>query len=1223
MIVNRRRDRKAGEHRAPRNQRTALYVLAAVLAAALALASVAADGVFGAGASAAPSAPTSSRSPLPASVHVVRELPALRNADSDTYLLSNGSREARVSAHPVNYRDASGNWSPIDDELQQASDGSFHPAASAVPIDLPSSLSSGTVSVGSGERLLSFSLVGAGAGAAAATAGQERTYSDVMPGVSLSYTATPQALRELLTIDSASAPTAYTYTLSYAPGLHPSLEPSGDVVFREATGTTVYTIPAPRVVGTSTPSRTQANSAVHYQLGEGGHTLTLVVSKSYLESASPTSTTPVKIDPEVFFEGPTECTIVSGEYENTSLCNELDIGVEEGTLAAARALLDFNLSAIPRNVQVRASAVELYLNREYYSESALEIEAHALTRSFTEQATWKTFNGTEAWTKPGGDFEAALAGRQLVRPQQRNEWVSYGFDPLVERWVQNPTSNHGVLLKVANESVAGEDNFQPSCGKPCFQPTLTVLYSPRIGEQEEAMVTGAKLADGAEASVNVTNGNLLLESPDVAYTGEGYTTNLSRAYNSQGEGFPDSAFGNGWTLSTGDTTALESAFWDRSTSVQQPGGRYARFDPTPAATESKPFTEVSYKASEHAGASLTMTAEDAGTLTYTETGAKWLFSAGLPTRIEEPQGAGNTIALSYGEAPPHEAALSHLDDTHGHTLTLKRIPSTGEISAIEGTGGKTWHYGYNEAGRLSTYENPEAHKTTYTYNSAGLLHVVEDTSGTYVIAYDTSTPARVNSVRRIVNGTIETVGSKDEIVSFEYTTPHSPTCHPTTDLGETIVRYMPAGTGTETYCYNAAGAITGWNGPELEAEKDPTESEPEEQEEIPTGTCYSNPEFPPTECGEEDIPAENEEAKGGLLLAEPFATTEIPDLGRTHYGIADNNRVSSFNIFTNQYFKELHVVNVRRTVPWDTVYEANHNPNNTVAKAELTDVTTWVKDVKALSKNTGQPTISIDYCAQGEKWVNPQNTAETISCKKAPDKAQYEIEIKEFFANETLKQVKYWTAWNEPNNFSIEGEPTGKEAGEYWRVLDGLCTPKNHNCQVAAGEFVDSDMPDANDKKSKGGKYFAEYVQGMGHPSTAYRWAWHAYSDGAATWTTYHNSTPEKWWTRFKNFHNAINRTTHTPDIWLTEQGVVYNARNKLDAPAHNGGAAKDIMHAYIADGKNQLTRQSREITRFFYYQVKGVPVGPESFDSGLLYPTGTPRPRAIYYTYKNKTPTS
>lgn len=132
MVVRGRLGRKAGEHRVL-GRRPAWRVLAVVLAGALVFAGVvAADGVLVVGSSAAGTVSVSGRGSLPPGVRVLRELPALRSASSDTFLLSDGSREVVVHDRPVNYRSAAGSWQPIDDALRQASGGAFGPVASGV-----------------------------------------------------------------------------------------------------------------------------------------------------------------------------------------------------------------------------------------------------------------------------------------------------------------------------------------------------------------------------------------------------------------------------------------------------------------------------------------------------------------------------------------------------------------------------------------------------------------------------------------------------------------------------------------------------------------------------------------------------------------------------------------------------------------------------------------------------------------------------------------------------------------------------------------------------------------------------------------------------------------------------------------------------------------------------------------------------------------------------------
>jgi YD repeat-containing protein len=711
-------------------------------------------------------------------------------------------------------------------------------------------------------------------------------------------------------------------------------------------------------------------------------------------------------------------------------------------------------------------------------------------------------------------------------------------------------------------------------------------------------------SESAMASVNVAGGNLLVENEDLSPEEATSDLRLDRFYNSQAPAAAKGTLGPRWSWNAGPSVYLRD--YGVSVVLHGPNGYVVTLQRQPAGA---------YTAPEGFEGSLTKNANGTYTLSGVE-GAIYQFStAGAVTSYTNEEGKTFTVTDTTLSG---KSVLHALAPATGKALEVT-YNGTPLVTQTTDPAGHIRKYEYNASLQLSKYIDPSGKITEYGYETSGYLNKITTPNGT--VETITTTAGKVSEVKIAPKGEA-TYGEK-----FTYAAPTTPTCNPATDTGETVVTQIPVVEGEmpETYCSNSLGQITGYTGPEGESEKDPTEGSPEEQKELPAGTCYPNPEFPATECGQEDPLPENEELKGDALLgAQPLATggASIPDLGPTHYGIADNNMLTSFNIFESSYFKALHVVNVRRTVPWDTVYEANHNPSNTVAKAELADVKNWVKAVKALSNNTGQPTISIDICNPAERWTNPQNPTETLSCKVTPSKAQYEAEIKEFLAAEGLKEVKYFTAWNEPNR-PVAGEPTATQAGNYWRVLDELCDHKAPKCEVAAGEFLDSNMPDANDNKSTGGKYFAEYVKAMGHPTTAYRWAWHAYSDGE--YAGLHYSKPSTWWTRFKNFHNAIDKVTtgHPADIWLTEQGVIYSESGKERAAFHNGNIALNIIHAYVENGTSQLTRQSRQITRFFYYQVHGA--SNKSFDSGFLFPGGTPataHPRQIYYAYKNKTPT-
>lgn len=1280
-------------------------MLVVALAGLLAFAGVFAEGVLGAGASTSKSSRVSgSLGALPAGVHVVRELSALRSARSDTYLLSDGTREARVFAHAVNYRDQAGQWIAIDDTLQEASDGSFHPASSPVPVTLPASLASGPITVGSGEAALSFSLRGASAGQVSG-AGAKRTYASVMPGLSASYTATSDAVRELLTLEGPSAPSVYTYSLSYGAGVHASLTDQGTVVFRDSSGRLLYTIARP-FVSDSSGGGLPSGVPVRYELSADGKTLTLTIERSWLGAAG--RRFPVKVDPEVYFGAVSDCTISSGQ-PTTSLCGQpLYVGAEsEGGGSLDRTLVRYELEEVPRDSVILSSDMQLGF-AETSTQSSLEVEALALTRGFTDGATWNSYDGTNPWSAPGGDFEAPFAGRQLLLPEWADGWVSFGMSPLIERWVQEPSSNHGVLLKAQDEGTAGYDTFyQTGNEEGRDEPDIDVIYSPRLGEQEEDMITGAELSNGAEASIDVANGNLLLESPDVEYSGEGYETLLYRYYNSQDEDMVGSSFGVGWLLGEGEDTLLYPAWWDGSNVFHAPGGTYERFDPTPPATADQEPSELTYAPPLGVEATLEVNEDETRKLTFGETGAEWLFDEsgnGFLQQIVEHEGAGNTISLEY-----ESSAISHLEDSHGDALTISHNPSDDdEITKIEGTGARTWSYGYDEEGELSSYEDPEGHRTSYSYGANGVLHVIEDQSGTYVISYDESEDApRVTSLRRIVNGTIEAPGSEDEITSFEYIAPQSPTCNPETDYGETIVRYEPEGEeATETYCYNASGMVTEWAGPEFEAEEEGEGTE--EVPEVPAETCYEDPEFPPEPgyCGEYNpSPSVEEELEEGVgtplapALSEPLAATAY--LPAKHYGIADYNALGTFNIFLNPRFKELHVVTVHRVVSWNVAYEGGNR---------LEELTEWVKEVKKLTngkgEEVGEPLVSFEtptwYECGGNfepntkelYWRSPIN-GEKVPCTvkeeeklrseglpskaRVPTVAEYKKAIEDFREDPKLSEVKLFTATNEPNEDKssateegvkvndegdITNKPSGQRAGKYWRAFDKLCEPTGEEvkkaeekeepppppkCLVGAGDFTDVHMKNANNGTGNGHRYFEAYQKHMGAPQKVAFWAWHAYADGQEIgndpelWRH-----PANWWHRFKQYLKAVDRVTRNhptiwggpPHIWLTEQGVVfhYGGAKKPTKAGKNPEAARHIMRAYVEHGEYQLTHQSSQIKRFYYYQMRGAcscentrtHEYEKQWDSGLLFPPKhnntensgeNPPPRKeLYRIYRSKT---
>jgi YD repeat-containing protein len=739
-------------------------------------------GGFGAGTAESPAPQTGTS--LASATKVVRELPGLRTANSDTYLQSDGSRLLKISGSPINYKVA-GAWQPIDDTLQAGPGGSSHPAASPTPVSFPASLGSGPVTIGPPGQQLSFSLQGASA--SGTSTGTEQSYPGALPGVEVSYATSPESVRETLTLASASAPTTYRYSLSLSDGMKASLSPGGDVAIRDASGKLLYSLATPSVDDASGKTHLPWTAPVHYELSSDGSVLSLVLDKAWLEN--PARVFPVKIDPDVYFGGNQDCTIASQAYANTSLCNErLFVGTNTETpKSISRALEQFDISSIPKGSTILSSSLALWFEATT-SASPIEIEAYALNKEhpFTQNVTWNNYDGTHAWTTPGGDHLKTEAGSTLVKPEWTGGWTSYGFTPQVEQWVRDPTSNVGILLKAHDETATGCDTFvQTGSGISAHEPNLNVVYEPQLGDPANEQMYQVGIGNGGTLGVNVASGNLHLTDPDVNYSAEGYATALARSYNSYDDEYTTSSFGDGWRLNMGEDELLYPAWWDGSNVFHQPDGSYTRFDRAPWADGHPAAGDKAYTNEAYVPALLAVHENGTRSLTY-NTGVEWQFDnsqSGFPQNIVEPAGEGNTISLSYTSSH-----LTKVTDTHSHTLNLTRNATTKYITKIKPTSGESWEYTYNSSHLLTKYKGPEGQKAEYGYNGEGMVTSIVDPAGTRVISYS---EYRVASIRKLVNGTISTPGSEDEVTKFAYGS-------------ESTVVTGPTG-GESTYYYDEFG----------------------------------------------------------------------------------------------------------------------------------------------------------------------------------------------------------------------------------------------------------------------------------------------------------------------------------------------------------------------------------------------------------------------------------
>jgi hypothetical protein len=323
-------------------------------------------------------------------------------------------------------------------------------------------------------------------------------------------------------------------------------------------------------------------------------------------------------------------------------------------------------------------------------------------------------------------------------------------------------------------------------------------------------------------------------------------------------------------------------------------------------------------------------------------------------------------------------------------------------------------------------------------------------------------------------------------------------------------------------------------------------------------------------------------------LAQQRATAPSLQAGGEGWGMS-TQRASDL---ANAHFRALNVVHLRRVVPWDvalrpfkaTACGAQGDPGG--PSAEYAETKRWFAEAKRIPG--AQITISFGRCKQQGEYG------------RLPKVSEYKEAVRRFLDNPYFAGVRWFTAWNEPND---EGQPTSVakrraagasdysgayRAGQFWSQLNRFCKSADfmYQCSVAAGDFVDSNLLSA--------AFFNEYRRGMTRQPTV--WAYHGYENGAS------NS-----FARYDWFRRMTSRSDKPdPPIWLTEQGgIVASAKRGFRGEPR---ARQDANWLW-----NTLVARSNRTTRFYYYST----FGASNFDTGLLRGDGSPR--EMFFDYDNK----
>ena len=191
----------------------------------------------------------------------------------------------------------------------------------------------------------------------------------------------------------------------------------------------------------------------------------------------------------------------------------LEVGDDSSTYGVTRSVFNFPaLSALPSNSTVLEAHLKLWQEQTTTNTSGAVYQLHALTRAYTgSQATWDNATSATKWTTADGDFASASAGTVSGLTNDPNR-QNFDATSIVQGWVNNPSTNDGLLIKLAAESSSSPQERTifagPATAEPALVPTLVVTYlDASTGSTYYAPSTPTEMSPGKTYTVPVTINN--------------------------------------------------------------------------------------------------------------------------------------------------------------------------------------------------------------------------------------------------------------------------------------------------------------------------------------------------------------------------------------------------------------------------------------------------------------------------------------------------------------------------------------------------------------------------------------------------------------------------------------------------------------------------------------------------------------------------------------------
>ena len=181
------------------------------------------------------------------------------------------------------------------------------------------------------------------------------------------------------------------------------------------------------------------------------------------------------------YTGVSDTYLFRGEATPTARGAAVDLTLKENDgYGTQRILMRFQLPPeIPANAQISSAQLELY---PYWRDGTapISINCFHLLKPWSEAAaTWISTGTSEGWQLPGADgadmdyVAASFASSSMTVAGQR---VSFDVRAAVERWLQEPGANYGILIKAQTRNLGvGFRSSERAVAEE--RPKLTIVYT--------------------------------------------------------------------------------------------------------------------------------------------------------------------------------------------------------------------------------------------------------------------------------------------------------------------------------------------------------------------------------------------------------------------------------------------------------------------------------------------------------------------------------------------------------------------------------------------------------------------------------------------------------------------------------------------------------------------------------------------------------------------------